>query len=632
MPRPPRPLGSPRNVVLIHLALLFAVGLAAYWNTFDTPFQWDEKPLIEENPIVRDLGYFASPSSAKGLPHHGALTRRYVGFLSFALNYRLHGLDVTGYHVVNLSIHLLNAALLYAIVLLSFKTPALRDALLGKTAGRVALFASLLFVAHPVQTEAVTYIFQRLASLAAFFSLLSLAAYLRSRLAAGARGRWGFMALSVLAAVLAMKTKENAFTLPLAIALYEFLFFTGPKGPRALRLVPILLTLIIIPLSLTGHGGHGLASATRGYAAYGRGEYLLTQFPVIVLYLRLLFLPVNQNVDHHFPLYGSFSAPDVAASFGLLCLILAAAVYMLYRSRRLPDLRLAAAGIFWFFLALSVESSVIPLPMLVNEYRLYLPSAGAFWAVSTGAFLLAERIGSKRARGFALLTLALIPLVLASATHARNRVWQSKIRLWEDVAGKSPLNERAHYNLANSYLSEGLMEKAVEHYEIALQLNPEHESSHNNLGIAFQEQGDYQKAIEHFDAAVRLRPDYGDALNNLGTAYQSAGKTEKAIAHYLKALQLQPDSAVVRYNLGISYRKHGNYRKAAEHLEAAVGMAPENAEAHVLLGGIYLEQGLAERAREEFETALRLNPRTSLPYKVRRFLSRLSGKEQEASP
>ncbi|MBI4824045.1 MAG: hypothetical protein HY805_07445 [Nitrospirae bacterium] len=112
---------------IIHLCLIALIGILSYSNTFNSPFQWDEKSFIAKNPIVKDLSYFLEPSKAKGFEYYGAFKGRFIGYLTFALNYKLHGLDVTGYHVFNISIHILNAMLVYFLVALTFRTPYLSN-------------------------------------------------------------------------------------------------------------------------------------------------------------------------------------------------------------------------------------------------------------------------------------------------------------------------------------------------------------------------------------------------------------------------------------------------------------------------------------------------------------------------
>ncbi|MBI5408914.1 MAG: hypothetical protein HZA14_06075, partial [Nitrospirae bacterium] len=153
----------------VHFLLIITLGLLAYSNTFNVPFQWDEYDYITQNPIVKDASYFIHPSKAQGLRQYDSLINRFIGYLTFALNYKIHGLSVTGYHIVNIAIHLINAFLVYFLVILTFKTPNLKESSLKEKSPYIALFSALIFVSHPVQTEAVTYIFQRLASLTALF-------------------------------------------------------------------------------------------------------------------------------------------------------------------------------------------------------------------------------------------------------------------------------------------------------------------------------------------------------------------------------------------------------------------------------------------------------------------------------
>ncbi len=219
------------------LLLIILFGVLAYANTMSAPFQWDEQALIVDNPYITEPDYFLQPSEAGDFSP--TLNRRYLGFLSFALNYHIHGFHVTGYHVVNLTIHLVCAVLVYSLVLLMLRTPFMEGSRLGGRTAYTALFASLVFIAHPVQTEAVTYVFQRLASLTALFYLLALVTYIRSRLSAGTKAAWGLYAISLASTLLAMKTKEHAFTLPVVLVLLEFLFFRGRGTQEVIKIGPV---------------------------------------------------------------------------------------------------------------------------------------------------------------------------------------------------------------------------------------------------------------------------------------------------------------------------------------------------------------------------------------------------------
>ncbi|MDD5435370.1 MAG: hypothetical protein PH343_08080, partial [Nitrospira sp.] len=400
----------------VHVLIVIALGFAIYISTSDAPFVFDDSENISHNPAMKDMRYFTDGEflgralSNKEVNEH--FRSRIFGYFTFALNYRLHGMQVQGYHVFNLMVHLANSAMIYLLVLLTTRTPWFRGATADTedpVSYRVAaFFAALLFVSHPVQTEAVTYITQRFTSLATMLCILSLVLYIKARLEAEAKrtllstSTLTYYFFSIIAVVLAMKTKQISFTLPLVITLYEVMFFEGKAGKRIYYLLPMLLTMLIIPIAtledkdiLTDMGR--LSASIQGRSGENEAVgYLLTQFRVIITYLRLLILPVSQNLDYDYPVYHSFLNPEVLLSFILLVTIVAGGVYLYCRSRNaeIRDrqwLRLAAFGIFWFFITLSVESSVIPLVDIIFEHRVYLPSVGFFTLIVSGA-----AIGKKR--------------------------------------------------------------------------------------------------------------------------------------------------------------------------------------------------------------------------------------------
>lgn len=553
---------------LLHILLIIGISFLAYSNTFNDPFQWDDNYYIKQNPAVKDLSYFLDPSKAKGLDFHDAIKSRYLGYLTFAINYQINGLDVTGYHVFNFIVHILNSILVYFMVLLIFRTPFLRGHDLHEHAGYIAFFTGLLFATHPVQTEAVTYIFQRLASLATFFSLLSIVLYLRWRLgsaysvpsdeaaSAGFLHFWRrnlLYILSIISAVSAMKTKENTFTLPILIALIEFLFFTGRTKKKFLRLLPFFLTLPIIPLTLTGIQRPvgeiigNIEPVTRGYTGISRLDYMATELTVIATYIRLLFIPVNQNLDYDYPVHHSLFESEVLVSFMFFISVLGLAVYLYHRSRlKSPESRLIAFGIFWFFITLSVESSMIPLPTLIDEYRVYLPSAGFFLSTMTGAFLFLGKIKWRLLQRVVIWTVIAVPLVFSAASYARNNVWHSRVSLWEDVVKKSPLKARPHNNLGNAYWSTGMVDEAIEHYRTALRLMPDFPEAEYNLGVALETKNNKDDAIEHYLMALSLEPRYGNARFNLGLIYLERGDKAGAREQFEMALSAAPSNSRAR--------------------------------------------------------------------------------------
>jgi Tfp pilus assembly protein PilF len=561
------------------ILLILIVGIIAYSNTFNVPFQWDEDMFIKHNPIIKDLGNFLEPSKARDYPLYADLILRYVTYLTFAMNYNIHGYAVKGYHVVNLAIHLMNALFVYFLISLSFKTPFLRDSQLKDDSGFIALFGALLFVAHPIQTMAVTYIYQRLASLSAFFYLLSLFSYIKSRLSLTNPGRFMFYGLSLLSAIIAMKTKENAFTLPFVIVLFEFLFFSGHVKKRLLRLTPLLLTLFIIPISLvlTGRPLAGYVTGQVSHVPPSRYTYLLTQFKVLVTYIKLLFFPVGQTVVDDFPVSRSFFEIKVVLSFLLLLGLFCFGIYLFIRSRTTnTGLRLVAFGIFWFFITHAVESGIIPL-LIYQEYRMYLPSAGVFLAFSAGIFLMFKTLRNSKA--VALSVIIAVTCTLSVVTYARNRVWRDGISLWEDAAGKFPDSIRANYNLGLAYQQKGLNDVAINYYETVIKLNPSYAKAYNNLGVIYGQQGQLEKAFKIIRTAVNLDPDFAEAHTNLGVINDKLGHVEEAVREFRAAISIDPGYVTAHVDLGVIYVKHGRIEKAAEEFQSAMKLDPYQDEA-----------------------------------------------------
>jgi Flp pilus assembly protein TadD len=596
--------------VRLHVLLIIALGALLYSNTFGVPFVFDDEVYIVKNPVIKDLGLFKDFSEAADrLPEAGVaetLSTRYLGHLSFALNYRLNGLDVWGYHAVNLAVHLLNALLVYLLVALTFRTPFIKDGPSAGLTGPVALTAALLFVSHPVQTEAVTYITQRFASLATFFYLLSISAYIGSRLSRGKSPRLILYGLSLLFALSAMKTKEISFTLPVVIAAYEFSFMRASAGRRALLLLPLMLTMLIVPLSLMDFGAPVLDAvqrASRTQDVISRHDYLLTQLPVVASYIRLLLLPMGQNLDYGYPLYNSLFEPRVLFSF-LLILSLASALLYLVRlsGGRARVMRLAAFGGVWFFVTLSVESSVIPLADLIFEHRVYLPSAGFFTSISAGIFYVISGRGGMRAPVWAAL--AVLIIAFSASTYSRNAVWKDETTLWEDVVRKSPEKARGHINLG----AIGSGRKAMEHLKKALLINPDDAEVHHNLGIYYGRLGEYERAGMELQTALKLDPENAKARYNLGNVHDRQGSYGEAEAEYRAAVEINPGFAEAHGGLGALYERQGLYSEAEAEYRAAVRLDPDYAEAHNSLGALYERRGLYRKAEAEYLLAVRLDP------------------------
>lgn len=662
-----------------HLLLIVLLSMAVYSNSLQGAFQFDDQANIVENAAIRSFEVFRDPLKIKDLDVplnvKALFGTRYAGFLSLALNYRIHGYNVSGYHAVNISIHIVNALLVYWLVLFTLSTPLkVRPEEAGDTypeARSAAFFSALLFAVHPLQTQAVTYIVQRFTSLATGFFLLSLVLYIGSRRSGRRAGCYGLYAASLASAVCAMLTKEISVTLPLIILLYEFMFLEGEKKKRLLFLVPMLLTLCVIPLVMifvNGPVSHLDSSTVFKIASsrsMSRWDYLFTQFSVIVTYIRLLVFPVGQNIDYDYPLFHSFFNSRVMLSFFFLVLTAGLGLRLLLVSRAKGPragriYRLAAFGIFWFFITLSVESSVIPIADVIFEHRTYLPSIGFI-----SAFVALIEIKKESVRGYFPLPVlaALCVCILAVSAYMRNGVWRDGETLWRDAERKSPGKSRPHYNLGVYYDGLGRNEDALREFEkaLAIRANPD---TLNNLGVLYGKTGHYDKAVAALKRAVLLAPLDADPHKNLGVVYSSRGLYEEALAEYRLALARSPDNADLRISMGSAYEglsrfdeaiaeyrvalkrnpmiadsinnsgialfKKGDFDGALNKYRVAAALSPGMAQVHYNMGMALMKEKRYKEAEQAFRETLRLKPDLERAYYRLGMLCLIMGRDKDA--
>lgn len=620
----------------VELFVVLVLVCIVYSNTLHVPFVVDDERYIISNPVLHDIRGFVDSDYAEKLIRQRQLDQnfrtRVVTFFSFALNHRLHGHSLVGYHIVNVLIHLLNGMLVYRLVQLTLRTPfaLARGGDSFKTSPMSApLLAALLFVCHPAQTQAVTYISQRFTSLSTMFYLGSMVAYISWRTPAESRiglnacrgdrcASWKrplLFCMSVVSALLAMLSKEISFTLPLAISLYEWFFLKGSKRERCLYLLPFLMTMLIIPLAVFGEKARyedvvNLSAAINDAGPISPLSYLYTQFTVLVTYLQLLVLPVNQSLDHFQPVYpGFFHLPVILAAL-LLASLFGLAVYLFLRSEQTTGrqglwLRVMSFGVMWFFLTNSVESTVLPLQDLIFEHRIYLPSVGFFLALTALLEMVHSLIGRSGAKIFAMLTIFLIT-GWSGATYARNDVWRDNLVLWADAAKKSPENFRPHFILGGLYESEGRDAEAIKELEAAVRVDPLSLDGWSELAGVYIKQGNNEKALLLLEKASRGLPKNNESIDVLAGRYLQINRFAEAESLLRKAISLNSESALVA--LGDLYMRQGRFDESLTVLTEAMRAAPDNADILFNIGLIRARKGDYAGAAEDFQRARLLNP------------------------
>jgi len=450
---------EPAWIRLVSPALIVAAVAAAYSDAWHASFQFDDWRVIVDEPKVGSLGAWWS-----SLPAIRPLLK-----LSYALNNSLP-FRLAGFHLVNIALHAGSSLLACALL----RRLALRG---GAAPGRARVMASmgaLLFALHPVQTEAVTYISGRSTSLAAFFTLASLLAWIEARAgsasslpAPGMRGRrsgvW-LAAVSALLFALALLAKETAAVLPLAILLWESgnLRRAAARGaPPAERLKIPWAHLAILAGALALAARSAIYRYLLATSLHARGFWsnILTQASATTYLTRQLIRFDRLNADPALPVEAFLTAGLALKILLLGALLTLGLVWM--RRRPAP-----AFGILWFFLFLAPTNSLLARLDVANDRQLYLAILGPVWLV----IWTARRLPLEPLAPVALL--ACLALLLGLATYHRNLVYADEISFWRDVTRKSPHNGRAFNNLGYAYAVQARHADAEKAFVRALEIDP----------------------------------------------------------------------------------------------------------------------------------------------------------------
>ncbi len=593
------------SVKPISILLISCLGLIVYSNTFFGSFHLDDFQLIVENSQIKNIHHFQNIWNY--------LPCRFLLYLSFALDYQWYQLRVLGYHVENLIIHLVSALLVWWLVLLTFSTAAMKipDNKITADSGLIALFAGLVFVVHPIQTEAVTYIAQRAASLVTLFYLVSLCLYAKSRLVSSSgRASLFYFLSSLVMAIMAMFTKEIAITLPLTILLYEISFLKVGKGLNWKYITPFLLTIFVIPLAMLFFSStkainfQEMNHAIKGSSEISSSHYVLTQLRVLVTYIRLCFFPFHQNVDYDYPIFRNIFEVPVLLSLMFLMGILFWAKHLFLKYRIL------SFSIFWFFLTLLPESSLFPIKDVIFEHRLYLPMPGYSIFLVAGLYYL---FGKNTIRSMVIMLIAII-VGYAALTYQRNKVWNNEFTLWDDAVQKSPHKERPYINRAKAYYDQGNVDRAMADYNRAIELNTDDELAYTDRGFLYTQQGNSAKAMSDFDKAIKINPVYPMAYYDRGLAFEAQKNVSQAFNSFTKAIELNPHYLEAYAKRSLLYRQSGDWPKAIADFTRVIELSPLNAESYNDRGVLYGERDYWDKAIVDFTKAIKLNPQYATAY------------------
>jgi tetratricopeptide (TPR) repeat protein len=405
-------------------------------------------------------------------------------------------------------------------------------------------------------------------------------------------------------------SKEIAITLPLAICLYEFYFLRIKKDFNWKYIAPFLVIILVIPLTMLitrSVDFEEMRRVAEDRPNISSGHYFLTQLRVITTYLRLLFIPINQNLDYDYAISKTLMHLPTLSSFLLLISILIIAKRISNRYK------LISFGIFWFFLTLSPESSVIPIQDVIFEHRLYLPMIGYSLFLASGLYYLLKE---KRIKVM-IIILSLLVVCYSIMTHVRNFVWKDEFSLWDDTVRKSPLKARTYNNRGIAYQNKGNIDQAVLDYNKAIEINSNYALAYNNRGLAYQNKGNLDQAILDYNKAIEINSNYALAYNNRGLAYQDKGNIDQALLDYNKAIEIDPNCALAYYNRGLTYQNKGNLDQAILDYNKAIEIDPNYADVYYNRGVFYQDKDNIDQALLDYNRAIEINSNYVLAYNNR---------------
>jgi len=557
---------------------------------------FDDHTYLMDNPFFRNASSFdyltdfdefaRRPASLGSDPDYAVnAILRPVAYMGFYLNYMLDGFTPRWFRVVNIIIHALNALLIYALVHLLLRRSSRAGDLPGGSAQFTAATAALLFVAHPLATESVTYIIQRFTSQAVLFSLLALWLYFSSCFTTSRLAPWLLRTGAVVALLLAMQTKEVSVTVPLLAVLLDWQVIGTRLRVAVIRALPLLLCLPLIPVlvlltTAAQHGGFDFGAAMNIVNSrdvpLSHWHYIVSELTVVAHYLRLLFWPTGLNLDPEWTKYESLWQGPVLLALGVLTGLLVTAWGLFRRFRGDARFALGFVCVLWFFLTVSISSGLVPLPDLMAEHRAYMPSIGIFILVA-GLLDRLRTSGPRMARMLVPAAVVVFVGALSWATCARNEVWRTRESLWEDTVAKSP----------GKYRTWG------------------------NLGAAYSDGGKDQQALECFRTAVKIEPQFQNGMLNLSNSLLRLNRPKESLTTTLQLIEMDRSATTkppVAFTLGLGLAGVGRHDEAIAIFRDILAVMPDDPQAHKALGLVYFQTGLAHRALEHYHIAAKIQP------------------------
>ena len=528
------------------MALIIVLGFIVYGNSLNGKFIWDDEALVENNIYIRNWSniekIFTKDIGAGAGEEFGFY--RPLQMLTYMVDYSFWNLNVKGYHLTNVLLHILSALAIFWLINLFYD-----DWL-------CSLLTSLFFVVHPIHTEAVTYISGRADSLAALFILLSFIFYIKYL----HTKKVFFYILVFLSYTLALLSRENSLILPLVLLLYHYSF---KQRLRAKQFVPILtlaLIYIIVRFTLLSFLSSDITYSTTLF------QRLPGFFVAITGYLRLMILPFNLHMEYGKKL---FNLTHPQAILGILILI----SLFIYIVGQRKTKGLIFFSLSWFLITLLPSSNLYPINAYMAEHWLYLPSIGFFLILAKSLSFLHK---NKRFKILGIAITLFLLIFYSCLTIKQNDYWQEPITFYKKTLKYAPDSSKTYNNLGVIYDDIGKKKEAIASYKKAIQTNSNYSDAYYNLGNTYSTLNKTEEAIAVYTKAIQLNPDLAEAYNSLAYIYYNNGEKIEAIVLYKKAISIDPDYSQAYDNLAVVYFREKKYNLAIKYCTKAKELGYNN--------------------------------------------------------
>ncbi len=578
-----------------------------YFNSLGNQFtNWDDG-MIYENPSIRNLNWV-------GIKNMFTLqegnTYQPIRILSYAIDYHFWKLNPVGYHITNILFYILTCVMVF--LTLHLLSRELRREASPNSHGRVAIFGALLFAAHPVHVEAVTWLAARKEVLQGFFFFLGFYLYLKGSGETERRAFYFYLSLVVLSILLATLSKPSAVIFPGVIAVYEiakrkreivnflihhWIFFA------CLLVISAIFTFILMKVMFEAGG-------IKHYKGDSFASNLLICIYIFLRSIKLILFTINYSAAYSF----FVDLPILCLKNVLLFLITFSLFGISFLSLRRT--KIIFFSCFFFFIAVLPYLNIIPISTLIADRYVFIASFSYVFLLGVVFDRFYEYQHKRFSKGFFKLISVMVFLFLlvgySFMTIRQNTLWENSYTLWADAVEKHPESSVANALMGVVCMDLGMDQDAVKYLEKAVQILPHDYLSRNNLGIVYGRQGEPEKALGEFATAIQLKPDDDTIKINLSVFYQRQKEYKKA-EEILKYLQSKdPRNAILYYRLGLVYKDAGQYEAAISELVKSSELVPHIINPYVELGNIYASKlKNSEKAKYYYLRGIQAAPKAS---------------------